>query len=146
MKQDSTAIITLVTLFVIHLTTTIAQECFFPDGSAAEDFIPCNSSTSATTCCVKGAGCLSSQLCYEADDMSINTGACTDKSWKDEHCFQKCPGGTFALALLPDRASNTLYLFMLGLRQGCMASGTLTHLPSLVAHFQPSYFHASLDS
>ena len=29
--------------------------------------------------------------CYQAADLSLNTGTCTDKTWKDPSCFQQCP-------------------------------------------------------
>ena len=43
--------------------------------------------------------------CYQAEDLSINTGTCTDKTWKDPSCFQQCP--TSADYKTP--VTNTLY-------------------------------------
>ena len=114
LSQPSFIISTLSTLILfLHFPSpTTAQQCFFPNGSAADHYTPCNSSASATTCCAGGAACLSSGLCYLIYDMSINTGACTDKSWHDPNCFQKCPSGIFSPpAFVPLRVFDSCFSF-----------------------------------
>ncbi|KAK0511200.1 hypothetical protein JMJ35_006752 [Cladonia borealis] len=76
-------------LLQFHLV--FAQSCYFPDGTNAPDHTPCNGSVSVSHCCEPGDTCLTTSLCYQAADLSINTGTCTDKTWKDPSCFQQCP-------------------------------------------------------
>ena len=101
--------------FFTHISFILAQTCYFPDQeTVAKDYTPCNSSAiddvGGTTCCAGGASCLSNNLCYLIWDMSINMGACTDRTWNSPGCFQGCPSGQFsesaALAFLPHRRSE----------------------------------------
>lgn len=82
-------------LLFTQLSVTLAQQCYYPDGSVSPNYTACNTTASATNCCAQGEACLSSGLCYMTYDMSINTGTCTDKKWQSPECFQQCPNGRF---------------------------------------------------
>lgn len=95
-----------------HISLVLAQTCYFPDQeTVAKDYIPCNSSAiddvGGTTCCGGGASCLSNNLCYLIYDMSINTGACSDRTWNSPGCFQGCPSGQFSRVSAAFRAFST---------------------------------------
>lgn len=88
----------IVIFIFTHISHILAQTCYFPDQeTVAKGYTPCNSSAiddvGGTTCCSGGASCLSNNLCYLIYDMSINTGACTDRTWNSPGCFQGCPNG-----------------------------------------------------
>lgn len=66
-------------------------QCYNPDGSiTAPDQIPCAANNDHTHCCQQGATCLSNGLCFVQWDTSVNTGTCTDSTWKANGCFQHC--------------------------------------------------------
>ena len=89
-----TAIFTLALL----LSPTIAQQCYFPDGSPSSD-VPCNGTAAQSACCASTAYCLSNGLCLS--DAIPSRGSCTDKSWASGSCAQYCqdsnPSGGYAL-------------------------------------------------
>lgn len=79
---------------------TVAQVCYYPDGTVADDFNyqPCSGASGGTytSCCVPEEGdiCLSNGLCYFPSRPPrgnyIYRGACTDQSWSNPACAQSC--------------------------------------------------------
>ncbi|KAL8640835.1 MAG: hypothetical protein Q9228_002294 [Teloschistes exilis] len=114
--RRSSAAAVVVTLLV----SSEAQRCYMPDQTTvATEYTPCNTSAIAdqggTHCCAGGAACLGSGLCYLQWDMSINTGACTDRTWSSTACFHGCPA-TFA-------TDNVNTLFRCSGNEWCCSKG-----------------------
>ena len=81
-----------------------AQEWYCSDRTVETSHVACNDSAQASLCCQYGAICLTSGLCFDKGDTSINIGTCTDKTWTDPSCFQDCPYSTGI-----EHGFNTLY-------------------------------------
>lgn len=69
-----------------------AQQCYFPDGSAADMYAPCGSNIK--NCCFDAGpsyndACFSNGLCHSWVNGYTYRGACTDKDWGDG-CFPAC--------------------------------------------------------
>jgi len=73
-------------VFVIHISTSFASTCYFPDGTIASDS-PCTNSTTSA-CCAADAYCLDNGLCLT--DMVLSRGSCTDQTWKASECASYC--------------------------------------------------------
>ena len=69
------------------VSMTMAQQCYFPDGSPSKD-VPCNGSATHSACCTSTAYCLSNGLCL--NDVIPSRGSCTDKTWASGSCAQYC--------------------------------------------------------
>ena len=106
-SQNPTILASFIVMILLQCSVNSAQTCYFPDQrTIATDYTPCNISAiehqGGTTCCGGGASCLTDGLCYWTHDMSINVGACTDRTWSSSGCFQGCPSGKF-----PDKLSRS---------------------------------------
>ena len=74
----------LFTLSLIFLSTqlTLAQQCYYPDGSPSkEQDGPCSSDPGAA-CCPLNWQCLSNGLCYLENQGYIGRYTCTDQTWQ----------------------------------------------------------------
>lgn len=83
----------LVTSILLQLTNASANTCYLKGGqqtSSQDGYTPCFPSDAQTHCCAPDWTCLSNGLCLVKWDTSINTGACTDSTWRDSSCFQSC--------------------------------------------------------
>lgn len=83
------------TLLLLLLTGASAQQCYFPDGSPADQYTPCG--TNSPYCCFNTGpssrdACFSNGFCHSWMVGYTYRGACTDKEWGDE-CVQACKGG-----------------------------------------------------
>lgn len=77
----------------------VGASCYYPDGSFPSDYVyTACSGSEFTSCCIASEGdqCLSNGLCYYPKSSSkyLFRGACTDKTWKSENCFQHCLSGS----------------------------------------------------
>jgi hypothetical protein len=64
---------------------TVAQQCYFPDGSLSTKDIACDPTGVLTkACCGLDAICTQNHLCFVGG--SLSRGSCTDQSWKDSNC------------------------------------------------------------
>lgn len=86
--------------YYLCLRVTVADTCYFPDGSSVTDHVPCTSGNGTTMCCSTGEICLTSGLCkvspWFTSDYYIRypyyRGACTDASWQSNGCLKHCQG------------------------------------------------------
>ncbi|KAF2117239.1 hypothetical protein BDV96DRAFT_21947 [Lophiotrema nucula] len=88
----------ILSFLVIVSGVVDAAICYNPDRSTTDN-VPCNIDAGNSTCCAKGASCLSNNLCLDPtfrgqDGLSINNkyyrGACTDKTWNSTACAPIC--------------------------------------------------------
>ncbi|KAF2255367.1 hypothetical protein BU26DRAFT_600882 [Trematosphaeria pertusa] len=73
----------------------VDASCFYPDGTFPDDYVyTACSGDEFTSCCIltEGDQCLSNGLCYSQAAGYMFRGACTDKTWNSENCFQHCKG------------------------------------------------------
>ncbi|KAH7089196.1 hypothetical protein FB567DRAFT_627698 [Paraphoma chrysanthemicola] len=67
--------------------------CYYStDSMATDDLLPCYASTFSShySCCRHGDKCLEHGACYDEDTKVTYQYGCTDPSFKDIHCPQKC--------------------------------------------------------
>ncbi|KAH7395055.1 hypothetical protein DE146DRAFT_68518 [Phaeosphaeria sp. MPI-PUGE-AT-0046c] len=59
---------------------------------APDDYLPCYGSTTTAqySCCQAGDKCLEGNACYDQDTGVTYQYGCTDPTFKDPHCPQKC--------------------------------------------------------
>lgn len=91
----------LLAVAAILLTTASAQQCYFPDGSAADEYAPCG--PNSPHCCYNTGpeyddACFSNGMCFSWMMGYTYRGACTDQGW-DESCVQECKGRESRLRL-----------------------------------------------
>lgn len=63
-----------------------SSTCYWPDGSNANDYIPCNSTASASACCSPNDACTTFGWCLGASGMTYR-GGCTTKGWNSPACM-----------------------------------------------------------
>ncbi|KAF2716026.1 hypothetical protein K431DRAFT_350639 [Polychaeton citri CBS 116435] len=73
---------------VLFSAATVAQTCFFPDGSEAAGHVPCSSDSGVSSCCSSSAFCMDNGLCYGSGLLS--RGSCTDSTWNNDQCGLYC--------------------------------------------------------
>jgi hypothetical protein len=83
-------------LWINFINTAIArtpQQCYYDANKpAADDILPCYPSTFSShyTCCKAGDKCLEDKACYDLDTGNTYQYGCTDSTFTDPHCPQKC--------------------------------------------------------
>lgn len=83
-------------LSALALSFTVAQECYWPDGSIATQATPCNVEATNSHCCGVGDTCLSNGYCLQNTGIYANRlsrAGCTDYSWASQQCPQFCQDG-----------------------------------------------------
>ncbi|KAK6359179.1 hypothetical protein TWF696_000344 [Orbilia brochopaga] len=78
-------------VFISLVPFTRAKDCYYPDGSVASKYSPCDESADNSPCCAQSdnVACLSSGLCYGQYGY-VYRGACTDSSWEASECPDPC--------------------------------------------------------
>ncbi|KAF2216998.1 hypothetical protein CERZMDRAFT_80986 [Cercospora zeae-maydis SCOH1-5] len=71
----------------ILIAGSVAQNCYFPDGSLSKHK-SCSAMGTASSCCASNAFCLDNGLCFE--EGVVTRGSCTDKDWKSGACPDYC--------------------------------------------------------
>ena len=77
---------------------SLSRSCYFPDGTAATNNVPCNPSWDESACCGASWVCLDNgTLCYPPKDdpnamADIARGSCTDMMWQSGDCPWPCKG------------------------------------------------------
>ncbi|KAF1846570.1 uncharacterized protein K460DRAFT_126303 [Cucurbitaria berberidis CBS 394.84] len=82
----------LVTLLPVTLSRT-PHPCYYDANKpASDDLIPCYPSTLSShySCCRVGDKCLEQNACFDSDTQVTYQYGCTDASFQDPHCPQKC--------------------------------------------------------
>jgi hypothetical protein len=74
----------------------MADTCYWPNGEAADDYLPC---PNGMNCCLAGEACLSNNLCYGSKLNIAYRGACADKSWPLATCPRICYEGKRVLVI-----------------------------------------------
>ena len=80
-----------IALLLLCSSQAFGQQCYFTDGSAALDDLPCRDNATESNpsmCCGPGAFCLSNGLC--TDGLYLSRGSCTDHSFGSPNCAQIC--------------------------------------------------------
>ncbi|KAH8723266.1 hypothetical protein GQ44DRAFT_657194 [Phaeosphaeriaceae sp. PMI808] len=67
-------------------THTVAQQCYYPNGSPAPDTEKPCSSAQGSACCPDTWQCLDNGLCYLPTGKLYGRYSCTDKNWKSPGC------------------------------------------------------------
>lgn len=78
--------------FLLWSTSVLSNViCYNPDGSRANDDVPCTSDAT-TFCCNKGDVCMSNGLCYLQGKRGfvLSRASCTDRSWEACGSFTYC--------------------------------------------------------
>ncbi|KAH7132010.1 hypothetical protein B0J11DRAFT_576962 [Dendryphion nanum] len=78
------------------LVRRVGASCYYPDGTFPTDYVyTACSGSEFTSCCIldEADQCLANGLCYYPKGKYMFRGACSDKTWKSESCFQHCTGG-----------------------------------------------------
>ncbi|KAH8653050.1 hypothetical protein BGZ60DRAFT_419455 [Tricladium varicosporioides] len=83
----------LLNLLLLGSSTSAHIQCFYPDGSEANDsvYVPCTGET-YSSCCIplQGDVCQSNGLCYWPSGSYLFRGACTDQTWTSSNCPKVC--------------------------------------------------------
>ncbi|KAB5547142.1 hypothetical protein GE09DRAFT_1130082 [Coniochaeta sp. 2T2.1] len=89
-------IVTALVLFLTSLPFTSAI-CYYPNGDASPQDLPCNDDTDHSTCCGPGYACLSNNICVPTglekqipNAAKFVRGSCTDKTWRSGNCPNFC--------------------------------------------------------
>ncbi|KAF2659247.1 hypothetical protein K491DRAFT_203758 [Lophiostoma macrostomum CBS 122681] len=87
------SLISLATVLFLS-STTLAQDCFFPNSDLSGSDTACDPSSLVSACCFDGQACLSNGLCVSdplnATAARDHRGTCTDKDWKSGNCPRHC--------------------------------------------------------
>jgi hypothetical protein len=113
----------LVLLVSIFFATSIAQACYWPDGSKDDklpqpDYVPCNgaSSDGFSSCCNVNDTCTTNGFCKYNGLANTNflwRNTCTDKSGKSPNCAQHCTVDSKSMIQLPPRNLDCLLVLQL---------------------------------
>ncbi|KAF1919793.1 hypothetical protein BDU57DRAFT_153240 [Ampelomyces quisqualis] len=88
-----------VTLIYLHLalppgvSALTPHSCYYDANAlAADDFLPCYTTTTSThyPCCRAGDKCLENNACYDADSGVTYQFGCTDATFSSASCPRKC--------------------------------------------------------
>lgn len=83
----SLSLVWLRTVVIVTLAArSAAQQCYYPNGSAAPDTEKPCSSAQGSACCPESWQCLDNGLCYYPPDNLHGRYSCTDKSWNSPGC------------------------------------------------------------
>ena len=63
-------------LLLLPLWAYAAKDCYFPDGSLADNVYPCTDGDEDSMCCELEGTCLTNGLCF--DGHGLGRGPCTD--------------------------------------------------------------------
>ncbi|OCK78846.1 hypothetical protein K432DRAFT_301106 [Lepidopterella palustris CBS 459.81] len=84
-------ILLLSLLFTITIAANETQLCYYDVGKlAGPEIIPCFEGGSVSPCCKIGSTCLYDNSCYDATTGVTYQYGCTDSTYKDSNCPQKC--------------------------------------------------------
>ena len=74
-----------------------AAICYYPNGDASPQDVPCRDDTDDSTCCGPGYACLTNNICMATglerqipNAAKYDRGSCTDKSWRSSQCPNFC--------------------------------------------------------
>jgi hypothetical protein len=76
-----------------------AGTCYYPSGSVAAGFSPCDPTAFITQCCPTGWTCFSNSLCVVTDPRTVNStvslgttirSTCTNPKWNNAICGNFC--------------------------------------------------------
>lgn len=85
---------TLLCLCIISLAPLVlgqTPKCYFPSGGVDSIGVPCNSTAGAqSACCNSYDACFSSGMCYTPLNGATYRRSCTDPTFADSSCPQKC--------------------------------------------------------
>ena len=108
----------LLLTILFPLAAISLKNCYFPDGTAAPNDVPCNPTWDESACCGSGWDCLDNgTLCIPSkDDPStvgdMARGTCTDRDWLSHACPSFCVGMLVRFSgftcLLPTATSGKL--------------------------------------
>ncbi|OJJ45989.1 hypothetical protein ASPZODRAFT_142626 [Penicilliopsis zonata CBS 506.65] len=77
-------------IFLTILAVVSAQSCYYPDGSVADNDVPCTDNEN-TWCCGKGTICMTNLYCVNiSPPYVLSAGSCTDVSWDQDTCAPEC--------------------------------------------------------
>nr|POE66167.1 hypothetical protein CFP56_54429 [Quercus suber] len=92
-----------------------AQTCYYPNGDIALDDIPCNATTSESTCCGPTYACLSNNICMETSLTPGSSGSTTYIPARDDTAggegIAKCPDTKFDLYYCIDGAPSNCSVY-----------------------------------
>ncbi|KAF2708866.1 hypothetical protein K504DRAFT_290526 [Pleomassaria siparia CBS 279.74] len=82
-------------LFLARVAASVAdtQRCFYDKDQLAPDYIiPCYTGwgNAHFSCCKVGNKCLEHNACYDSDTGNTYQYGCTDETYQDPSCPQKC--------------------------------------------------------
>ena len=81
------------------LASAAMGDCYFPGGTWAAGFKPCNPYAVTTSCCQAGWTCMSNTICALTDPAaasnqspwgSVQRASCTNPQWNDTACGNFC--------------------------------------------------------
>lgn len=87
----------------VHFSS-VAADCYFPNGLLNELYQPCDRSNEHSMCCGTREldRCRNDGLCFDAPNNDIWRGSCTDPTWKSPACIKLCVEGTGKLLIFVD--------------------------------------------
>ncbi|KAL6869340.1 hypothetical protein ACO1O0_000665 [Amphichorda felina] len=87
-----------ISLLLVAFALPVQPVCYYPNGDASNQDVPCNDGDDESTCCGPGLACLGNNLCM-ATGVGIQSptmkstyvrGTCTDRSWRSGNCPNFC--------------------------------------------------------
>jgi len=88
------ALYLLALAFSIHIPLSSAQQnCYYGPGAGfrgPRELVACNTTSTISACCLLGDTCLSGNACYNYATNNLYQYGCTDITYEDEACPQKC--------------------------------------------------------
>lgn len=89
----STFTISLATCLLLLSTVSAQNRCYYGPGAGfrgPSELVPCNTSSTYSSCCLAGDTCLSGSACYNYATGNTYQYGCTDINYADESCPSKC--------------------------------------------------------
>ena len=76
----------------VHIISA-QQNCYYGPGAGfrgPRELVACNTTSTISACCLLGDTCLSGNACYNYATNNLYQYGCTDITYEDEACPQKC--------------------------------------------------------
>ena len=117
----------LLPLFIATALSDPNAPCYFPSGSRAVGYYPCDATAYVTACCPPGWTCYSNSLCVVTTHSTsypnltlgaAKRGACTNPLWNNAFCGNICLGKFHV-----DKGELVNPIPRLGLLTGCTTTG-----------------------
>ncbi|KAM3424555.1 hypothetical protein BST61_g6551 [Cercospora zeina] len=118
----------LAVLFIL-IAGSVAQNCYFPDGSLS-NHKSCSADGTPSPCCASNAFCLDNGLCFV--EGVVTRGSCTDQAWQSGACPGYCKeeDRNGSIAITPCSFDGTQSTFTCGLNNsGCGNASQTFSLP-----------------